>query len=57
MLGIEPYAEDALGETLRLLTSLGREREAHRRYEEFALRLRRELGQDPLPATGAWKRA
>ncbi len=56
VLEVEPYDEEALAESLRLLVSLGREREARRRFDEFARRLKQEFGFEPLPATWAWQR-
>lgn len=56
VLAVDPYDEETLGETLKLLVSLGREREARRRFDEFAKRLKQEFGHEPMPATWAWQR-
>jgi len=50
---LEPFEEDAVRELLHHLVRLGRRREARRRLEAFARRLRAEMGLDPLPDTMA----
>lgn len=53
VLRIDPLDEDALAEQLRVLVRIGKTREAHRKYRQFAERLRDQLGLEPQRATGA----
>lgn len=51
VLELEPLEEPALRRSLELLVRQGRRREARVRFEEFAERLKKETGLEPLPET------
>ncbi|MCO5173476.1 MAG: hypothetical protein M9914_04725 [Trueperaceae bacterium] len=53
VLRLDPLDEDALAAQVTALVSVGRKREAHKRYRLFAERLHDQLGLAPQRATGA----
>lgn len=53
VLRLDPLDEDALAVQVTALVSVGRKREAHKRYRLFAERLHDQLGLAPQRATGA----
>jgi len=57
VLRVEPFEEEAMSAMLKQLISVGREREAKRRYRDFADRLKQELGLEPLSGTASWLQA